>query len=305
MAANRGKFLAVQLVLILTCLAWVAQAQRTRDFSKIEVETIQVADGLYLLSGAGGNLTVFAGSGGVLLVDSQFAPMHQKIMDAVATITQQPVRYLINTHLHGDHTGGNELMGKAGATIIAHDNLRKSLISQQSSPNPNSRVPTLGKEGIPVVTYSDHMTLHFNGEEIYIFHPDPGHTDGDSIIYIRRANAIQAGDIPSSLSYPTFDVNNGGSVNGMIAAAELLLEMANPNTKIMSPHNPPIATVKDVQEQRDMMIVVRDRILSGIRAGKTLEQIIASNPTAEFDERWKVGRTSEQFVTELYHDLSR
>ena len=305
MATNRGKFLAGRLVLILTCLAWVAQAQRTRDFSKIEFETIQVADGLYLLSGDGRNITVFAGSDGVLLVDSQFAPLHQKIMDAVAKLTPQPLRYLINTHLHGDHTDGNELMGKAGATIIAHDNLRKGLVSQQSSPNPNSRIPTLAKEGIPSVTYSDHMTLHFNGEEIYIVHPAPGHTDGDSIIYFRRANAIQAGDIPSSLRYPTYDVNNGGSVNGMIAAAELLLEMANPDTKIMSPHNPPLATVKDVQEQRDMMIVVRDRVLSGIRAGKTLEQIIASKPTAEFDERRKVGRTSEQFVTELYHDLSR
>ena len=305
MTTNSGKFLAGRLVLILTCLVWIAQAQRTRDFSKIEFETIQVADGLYLLSGDGRNITVFAGSDGVLLVDSQFAPLHQKIMDAVAKISPQPVRYLINTHLHGDHTDGNELMGKAGATIIAHDNLRKGLISQQSSPNPNSRIPTLGKEGIPSVTYSDDMTLHFNGEEIYILHPDPGHTDGDSIIYFRGANAIQAGDIPSSLRYPTYDVNNGGSINGMIAAAELLLEMANPETKIMSPHNPPFATLKDVQEQRDMMIVVRDRILSAIRAGKTLEQIIASKPTAEFDERRKVGRTSEQFVTELYHDLSR
>jgi len=303
------KILAGLLGLILTCLAGVAPAQQARDFSKIELETRRVSDGLYLLAGAGGNpggiITVSAGADGVLLVDSQFAPMHQKIRDAVAKISPQPIRFLINTHLHGDHTEGNELMAKAGVLIIAHDNVRKRLMSQRSSPAANSRTPTLAQEALPAVTYSDSITFHFNGEEIYIVHPDPAHTDGDSVIHFRRANVIHVGDLPSSLRYPTFETGNGGSVHGMIAAAERILKMAGPDTKILSSHEPPVATVKDLQEQRDMLIVVRDRVLSGIRAGKTLEQVLASKPTAEFDGRREVGRTPVQFVTELYDDLSR
>src|SRR5579863_9142629 len=170
--------------LTLTCFLSNASAQAV-DFAAHQNQTVKITDGLYVLMGgpAQGNIAVSVGSDGILLVDSMYGPMHQKIMDALAKISTQPIRYLINTHLHGDHTAGNEAMAKLGAVIISHENMRKRMT---------------GQPALPVVTYTDNMTLHFNGEEIYIYHPAPAHTDGDSIIYFRHANVMHVGDVPSS-----------------------------------------------------------------------------------------------------------
>ena len=276
-----------------------ARAQNI-DFAATQIQTVKIADGLYVLMGgaAQGNILVSAGADGIFLVDSMYAPMHQKIIDALNAISRQPIRYLVNTHLHGDHTAGNEAMAKLGAVIISHENMRKRMAAPQNNAPAAAALPT--------VTYTDSMTLHFNGEEIYIYHPEPAHTDGDSIIYFRHANVMHVGDVPSSLRYPNIGVNEGGSVDGMIAAARQVMKIANPDTKIIPGHLGPVVGFKEIQQQLEMFAAVRDRILSAIRAGKTLEQVVASKPTADFD-RGRMGGaiTPDRFVTLVYTDLSR
>jgi cyclase len=270
------------------------------DFERIEVQTVKVSDGLYVLMGgpSQGNIAVSVGTDGIFLVDSMYAPMHPKIMDAIAKISSQPIRYVVNTHLHGDHTAGNEAMAKLGAVIISHENMRKRMAA------PQNNAPSAGS--LPVITYSDSMTLHFNGEEIYIYHPEPAHTDGDSIIYFRHANVMHAGDVPSSLRYPNIGVNEGGTVDGMIAAARQVMKIANPQTKIIPGHLGPIVGFKEIQQQLDMFAAVRDRIATAIRGGKTVEQVVASKPTADFDQGRLGGAiTPDRFVTLVYTDLAR
>ena len=291
--------LAAVAALASGCFFTSAAAQNI-DFGKIEVQTVKVADGLYVLMGgaAQGNIVVSTGSDGILLIDSMYAPMHQKIMDALAKISSQPVRYLVNTHLHGDHTAGNEAMAKLGAVIISHENMRKRMAEQ-----PNNAAPPAG---LPVVTYTDSMTLHFNGEEIYIYHPAPAHTDGDSIIYFRHANVMHVGDVPASLRYPNIGVNEGGTVDGMIAAARQVMKIANADTKIIPGHLGPVVGFKEIQQQLEMFAAVRDRVSTAIRAGKTVEQVVASKPTADFDQGRMGGAiTPDRFVTLVYTDLAR
>ena len=284
--------------LTVACFSSRASAQNI-DFAAIQVQTVKISDGLYVLMGgaAQGNIAVSAGSDGIFLVDSMYGPMHQKIMDALGQISRQPVRYLVNTHLHGDHTAGNEAMARLGAVIISHENMRRRMAEQRNAPPAGA---------LPVITYSDHMTLHFNGEEIYIYHPEPAHTDGDSIIYFRHANVMHVGDVPSSLRYPNIGVDDGGSVDGMIAAARQVMKIANPDTKIIPGHLGPVVGFKEIQQQLDMFAVVCDRVVSAIRAGKTLQQVVASKPTADFDQGRMGGAiTPDRFVTLVYTDLSR
>ena len=270
------------------------------DFAAIEIQTVKVADGLYVLMGgaAQGNIAVSVGGDGLFLVDSMYAPMHQKIMDALAKISHQPIRYVVNTHLHGDHTAGNEAMAKLGAVIISHRNMRQRMAGPAAATPPAGALPTL--------TYTDAMTLHLNGEEIDIFHPEPAHTDGDSIIYFRHANVMHVGDVPSSLRYPNIGVNDGGSVEGMMAAARQVMRVANANTKIIPGHLGPVVGFKEIQQQLDMFAAVRDRVQAAIRAGKSLDAVVASKPTADFDAGRLGGAiTPDRFVTLVYTDLAR
>ena len=283
---------------VLTCACSIAHAQNI-DFAKVDIQTVKVADGLYVLMGgpAQGNILVSTGSDGMFLVDSMYSQMHQKIMDALAKLGPQPIRYLVNTHLHGDHTAGNEAMAKLGAIIISQENMRKRL-AEQRNPPPASALPAL--------TYGDHLTLHFNGEEIYIYHPAPAHTDGDSIIYFKHANVMHVGDVPASLRYPNIGVDDGGTVDGMIAAGQQVMKIANAQTKIIPGHLGPVAGFKEIQEQLDMFAVVRERVMSAIRAGKTMQQVVASKPTADFDKDRMGGAISpDRFVTLVYTDLAR
>ena len=299
MPIRAGRQLALTLALILTCGIWNAAAQQNIDFEKLELQTVKVADSLYVLMGgpAQGNIAVSVGSDGVFLVDSMYAQMHQKIVDAVRALSPLPIRYVVNTHLHGDHTAGNAAMAKVGAVIISHENMRKRMADAQSAPAAGM---------LPVLTYSDSLTLHFNGEEIQIFHPAPAHTDGDSIIYFRKANVAHVGDIPASLRYPNIGVNDGGTVDGMMAAARQLMKVVKPDTKIVPGHLGPIVGFREIEQQLTMFVAVRDRIAAAIKVGKTEAEVVASKPTRDFDEGRMGGAiTPDRFVSLVYTDLSR
>jgi glyoxylase-like metal-dependent hydrolase (beta-lactamase superfamily II) len=294
-----GRQLALTLALICTCGIWNAAAQQNIDFEKLELQTVKVADRLYVLTGgpAQGNIAVSVGNDGVFIVDSMYAQMHQKIVDAVKALSPLPIRYVVNTHLHGDHTAGNASMAKLGAVIISHENMRKRMADSPSAPSAGT---------LPVLTYSDSLTLHFNGEEIQIYHPAPAHTDGDSIIYFRKANVAHVGDIPASLRYPNIGVNDGGTVDGMMAAARQLMTIVKPDTKIIPGHLGPIVGFKEIEQQLTMFAAVRDRIAAAIKAGKSEAEVVASKPTRDFDEGRMGGAiTPDRFVSLVYTDLSR
>ena len=296
----RVRQLAVAMALVLTCLVPNTRAQGNIDFSTLEIQTVKISDGLYvLMSGAAqGNILVLAGSDGLFLVDSMYGQMHQKILSALRAISSQPIRFLVNTHLHGDHTGGNEAMTRLGAVLISHHNMRKAMAAQTSNPPAAPALPSL--------TYTDSITLHVNGEDISIFHPAPAHTDGDSIVYLRHANVMHVGDVPSSLRYPNIGVNDGGSVDGMMAAARQVMKIANPNTKIIPGHLGPVVGFKEIGQQLEMFAAVRELVLTAIREGKTEQQVVASKPTKDFDEGRMGGAiTPDRFVALVYTDLSR
>jgi cyclase len=285
--------------LLVGLLAVISSFAQGVDFAKQEIQTVKITDGLFVLMGgpAQGNLAVSVGADGMFLVDSMYAPMHDKIIAALAKLGPQPIRYLVNTHLHGDHTAGNEAMAKRGAIILSQENMRKRMADAPKS-YPVGTLPTL--------TYTDALTLRFNGEEIQIFHPAPAHTDGDSIIYFKNANVMHVGDVPASLRYPNIGVNEGGTVDGMIAAGKLVMRVANAQTKIIPGHLGPVIGFKEIEQQLAMFVAIRDRVAKAIQEGKTIDQVVASKPTADFDAGRLGGAiTPDRFVTLVYTDLAR
>ncbi len=232
------------------------------------------------------------GSDGMFLVDSMYGQMHQKIMDALAKIGPQPIRYLVNTHLHGDHTGGNEAMARLGAVIVSHENMRQRMAASRGG----------GPAGaLPLVTYRDRITLHFNGEEIEIFHPEPAHTDGDSIIYFRHANVMHVGDVPASLRYPNIGVDDGGSVDGMMAAGRQVMTIT-PERRYQKSFRVISGPIVGFKEKSSNSLKCLPRCASRSRTpsapGKRWNRSLASKPTADFDQGRMGGAiTPDRFVT--------
>lgn len=296
----------IQLVfLILACLGWTDRAV-AQDFDKTQIQSVKVSEGIYLLHGAGGNIGVSAGANGVLLIDSQFGELHEKIKAAVAEFSGGPVRFVLNTNGHFDHALGNELFGKAGAVIVAHENARKRMMTEQVHDVVDSKTPAYPAAALPEVTFAESLALHFNGEDIQAIHVPHAHSDSDAFYCFRRANVIHTGDLFFSGGYPYIDIGNGGSINGMIAAADKILGVSDQNTKIMPGHGH-LSDRKRLQGYRTMLATVRDRVAKMIKEGKNREDIVASKPTADLDEDWKagLGMPADMFVTLVYKDLSR
>ena len=284
---NRTTTRQVTLAIIVSyALTLTAFAQGR--FDDVQIKTVKVSDNIYMLVGSGGNIGLSIGEDGAFMIDDQFAPLTDKILAAVRTLTDQPVRFIVNTHWHGDHIGGNENMAKVGAIIVAHENVRKRMSTEQFMAAFNRRVPASPEAALPVVTFADAMTFHWNGDDVHVFHVEPAHTDGDSIIHFRHANVLHMGDTFFKGAYPYIDVSSGGSIDGVIAAADTALKLCNDQTKIIPGHGE-LADADDLRAYREVLQAVRDRVRSLVDAGKTREEVIATKPSAEFDADWGGG----------------
>ena len=275
--------------LLAAALALGAQAQGA-DYSKVEIQTRKLNDSTYMLVGAGGNIGLSVGDDAVFLIDDQFAPLAPKIKAAVARITNKPVQFLLNTHFHFDHTGGNESFGKDGALIVAHDNVRRRMTSNQliamvGSSAKQDASPTVA---LPVVTVSNDISFNINGEDIRAFHVPRAHTDGDLIVHFRKGDIVHMGDTFFNGSYPFIDSSSGGTADGVVAAADRVLALAGEQTRIIPGHGP-LGSKADLQAYRDMLAQVTQRLKDLRRSGQTDTQIRAAKPSADFDAKFGNG----------------
>lgn len=296
--------LSLRWLLALSVFAARGRAQEP-NFDTVRVSTVRVAGGVYMLMGAGGNIGVSVGDNGVFLVDDQYAPLTPKIVAAVKALRDEPIRFVLNTHWHGDHSGGNENMGAAGALIVAHENVRKRMSVEQFLEAFNWKVPPSPQAALPVVTFTDAVTFHLNGDDIHAFHVPPAHTDGDAIVHFRTANVVHMGDIFFNGMYPFIDLSTGGSIDGMIAAVDRVLGMIGADAKVIPGHGP-LAGRSDLKAYRDMLAGVRARVMRHVAARWSLERVVAAKPTAKFDATWGKGfLPPDKFVEIVYKDLVR
>jgi cyclase len=289
-----------RLAAVLALAAAPALAQQ-QDFSKVEIKAEKVAEGVYMLTGAGGNIGLSVGKDGACVIDDQFAPLSDKILAAVKTITPGPVRFVVNTHVHGDHVGGNENMTKAGAILVAHENVRKRMSVEQFNATFNRRTPPWPEAALPIVTFTDAVTFHWNGDEVQVTHVAPAHTDGDAYVRFVKADVVHMGDLFFNGGYPFVDVSSGGRIDGVIAAADQVLAATGEATRFIPGHGP-LATRADLRTYRDTLETLRDRIAKLKAEGRSRDEAIAAKPTAEYDAKWGTGFVKGDVFTGLVYD---
>jgi glyoxylase-like metal-dependent hydrolase (beta-lactamase superfamily II) len=291
--SGRTRVSSLRLLLAACVAVPAAAAHAQQDFSAVEIKVHHVAGNVHYLEGQGGNVGVLVGDDGVLMIDDQFAPLSDKLVAAIRTLSDKPIRLLVNTHIHGDHTGGNANFGAMGVAIVAHDNVRERLAAGVNNAAPASAA------ALPIVTFGDMLTLHLNGESITVGKLPPAHTDGDSYIHFANADVIHAGDVFRTVGYPGVDFANGGTVKGTIAALQALVDLAGPNTKILPGHGV-VSTREDVAEFRDLAIELERRISELLRMGMTLEQVVAAEPTADLDAQYG---SPERLIPAFYNSI--
>ena len=289
--------------LLLTAILFASINTTTAQDKAVEFTTFQLSDTIYMLRGRGGNVGISTGEDGLYIIDDQVRPVTTELLQAIRKISNKPISFVINTHYHADHTGGNETIGGAGAVIIAHDNIRKRMTTEQVSIFMSSTTPPYAKDALPVVTFNDRLSLHLNGETATAYYVANGHTDGDSIIHFPVSNVIHMGDMYFNGMYPYVDLDAGGSVQGMIKAADLALSMADGSTRIIPGHGP-LAMTEDLKSYRDFLIKASTNVQELIDQDMGLQQLIAAKPTEEWDEALgKVWIKPAQFVTFIYNSL--
>jgi len=304
--SRTGSYLVAALMSVGATLALAQQAPPAPMPAPpdTKIETVNLAPGIYVLIGRGGNIGLTVGTDGAAIIDDQFADMVPKIRAAVALLSEKPVHFVINTHLHGDHTGGNDGFGAAGAVIIAHDNVRKRLGSDQVNPSNNQPIPARAREALPVVTFADSATLHFNDEDLEFTHLPNAHTETDIAVRFRKANIVHMGDLFVG-GFPFIDGNTGGTLDGLILAHEKVLASIDDNTRVIRGHGP-VGNKAELQAFHDMLVVVRDRVAKLVKAGKTQEQVVAARPTKEFEEKYAgTSFNAEQWLGRAYVDQKR
>jgi cyclase len=290
------------LALSFAVLATTVCAQAPQpDFSKVEIKTTKISNNFYTLDGQGGTIGVLVGPDGIFMVDSQFAPLSQKIAAAIHQISDKPIRFMVNTHVHGDHTGGNENFAKMGVTIFSRDELRWRLAHPAPGANgaPGIAAPPVA---LPVVTYEGPVTIHMDGEEVQLIPIHRAHTDGDTLVHFVNNDVLMTGDYYRSVQFPNIDRVNGGSLDGMIEGLGMTIGLAGPNTKIIPGHGPMVDRAA-VIAHRDMILAIRDKVAALVQQGKTVDEVLAAKTTSDFDNIPNASTTSERFVRQLYAEL--
>jgi glyoxylase-like metal-dependent hydrolase (beta-lactamase superfamily II) len=274
--------------------------------SHLDINTTKLTDNMYVIYGAGGNVIVSIGIDGIIMVDDQYAPVTEKMKSVIAELSDQPIKFVINTHWHPDHVGGNENLGESGAIIVSHDNVRKRLGNNQFFEFINKTIPALSKKGLPIITFSENMILYQNEEEIKITHLDMGHTDGDAAVFFIKNNVIHVGDDFSDRSYPFIDLSGGGSIDGLISSLQTILSMINNETKVVGGHSG-ISNQTKVKDYLNMLIDIRDHIKQMIQEDKSLDEIILSKPTSKYDVIYYDYSfiKPKDFVTSIYISMTR
>ena len=268
--------------------ALAACAALAQDYSKVEIKATQLAPTTWMLTGAGGNMGLSAGDDATFLVDDQFAPLTERITAAIAKIAAHPVKFVVNTHWHFDHTGGNENLARQGVVIVAHDNVYKRMSTDQLIDFLKMKEAAAPHVALPVVTFGDALAFHLNGDDIQVMHVAPAHTDGDSIVVFAKSNVIHMGDTYFSGMYPFVDTSSGGRIDGMVAACDRVLAIAGDDTKIIPGHGP-LSSKAELRAWRDMLAAISARIHRMVADGRNVDEIVAANPTAEFDSRYGNG----------------
>ncbi len=275
--------------LAAAALLLAASALPAQDFSDVEIGTEAVRDGVQVLTGAGGNIGLVVGERGAFLVDDQYAPLTERIQAAVSEITDRPIRFVLNTHWHGDHTGGNENLADDGALVIAHDNVRKRMSEGQFMAFFEREVPPAPADALPVVTFNDEIRFHLGGHTVHAIHVPGAHTDGDAIVHLVEADVIHAGDIVFYGMYPFIDYGSGGSLGGMIEAVDVILDLAGDETAVIAGHGGPLIDREQLAGYRDLLADVHRELIEMIVDGATLEEVLAAGITADYDDAWGGG----------------
>ena len=293
----------MKTVIAAAALALAATGTLAQDYSKVEIKATKLNDTTYMLTGAGGNIGLSVGEDAAFIIDDQFAPLTPKISAAIAQITPKPVRFVLNTHWHSDHTGGNEPFGKAGAVIVAHHNVRKRMSTDQVIDFINLKTKPDPKDALPIVTFSSDISFHLNGEEIRALHMPNAHTDGDAVVLFTKSDIVHMGDIYFNGFYPFIDYETGGSAAGVVAACDKVLAIATDKTRIIPGHGP-LSTAAELKVYRDLVATVAARVKTLVSQGKTLDEIKAAKVSADYDEKWGKGfikpdRFAEMLAREL------
>lgn len=285
MTLSRKSAAMITMLGLMWLLSPASHAQQ--DFSNVEIVAHHVAGSVYYLQGAGGNIGLSIGEDGIVMIDDQYAPLTDKILAAIRQLNEGEIRFVINTHVHGDHTGGNENLGKLGILILARDEVRVRLAAQSPA------------AALPVLTYSDAITIHLNGEEVYAFPVPPAHTDGDTFIHFVDSDVIHTGDVFRTTAFPVIDTNNGGTLDGSIQALGLLIGTAGPDTLILPGHGE-VSTRMDVMGFRDMILDVRDQVAPMVERGMSYKEVAAANPTVAYNDRYG---NPDRFLRAVYTEL--
>ena len=268
--------------------AFTPRAQQNVDWEAVEISTHHVAGTVHYLAGRGGNIGLSIGDDGVVMIDDQFAPLTDRIVEAIGGISNGNIRFLINTHVHGDHTGGNENLGRMGVDIVAQERVRLRLAE---------RLPAAA---LPVLTYNEPVTIHLNGEDIRLIPVPPAHTDGDTFIHFRGSNVLHLGDVFRTVAFPVIDRNNGGTLDGTIDALGIAAGIAGPDTKIVPGHGV-VSSRDDVIEFRDMVIDIGAQVGALVAGGASYDDVVAAGPTSEYEAKWG---DPQRFLTAVYAELA-
>ncbi len=305
----RTGFATLATAMLLTGIA-VAQQQTPPaapppiDFSKVEIKTTDLGDNVYMLEGAGGNITVAIAREGIIMVDGQYAPLHDKIKAAIATISSLPIKYLINTHYHSDHTGGNEAFAKDGVTIVAHVNVKSRLAAGTTNGLTGAKTPPAAPGALPTDTYEVFSKIRLPGRVANLKHIRNAHTDGDTYVWFKTANVLSTGDTFTNGRYPNIDFANGGNIKGMIAAVDAYLKLTNAKSRIVPGHGP-IADKPALQQYRTMLVTAHDRMEKLVKDGKSEDDVIAANPFADLDKNWAPTELAgKNWIRVVYHSLA-